>query len=170
MTKIGVLLTNTGTPDAPTREAVREHLREFLSDKRVVHIPHIIWLPILYGLILPLRSKKSTELYKKIWTPEGSPQRVNLLHIAKKLQDTLPTMPIVIGMNYGNPSIPEALNILIQQGVERVVVLPLFPQYSHTTTASSFDRIPDFQSSTKISHYHANPAYIEALANSIKQH
>jgi len=175
MSKIGVLLTNTGTPDAPTKSAVRRYLREFLSDKRVVQLPRFIWLPILYGLVLTLRPKKSVALYKKIWTSDGSPMRVHMQNMASRLQQTLGATPVEIGMNYGNPSILQGLKNLHAQKVSQVIALPLFPQYSHTTTASSFDhiekalkKISSAVTITPVEHYHTHPAYIHSLVNSVK--
>jgi ferrochelatase len=175
MYKIGVLLTNTGTPDAPTTSAVRRYLREFLSDPRIVHIPRLIWLPLLYGLILPFRSRKSAALYKTIWTPEGAPMRTIMQHAAKLLQTRLQNVEVAIGMNYGNPSIQQGLDELKQKQVSKVVVLPLFPQYSNATTASTFDRVTDAIKQQAmpydlsfIHHYAANHAYILALAVRIK--
>ncbi len=172
--KIGVLLTNIGTPDKPTASAVRRYLKEFLSDPRVVEIPRLIWLPILYGIILPFRAKKSAKLYEKIWTPQGSP----LLHHSQQLARALSVqlnIPIALGMHYGNPSIENALNELRKQNVEKILILPLYPQYSAATTASSFDAvarvlkkwrvIPDIRMITDYADY---PPYIKALANSIR--
>ncbi|OGT61830.1 MAG: ferrochelatase [Gammaproteobacteria bacterium RIFCSPHIGHO2_12_FULL_45_12] len=178
MQKIGILITNTGTPDSPTPSAVRRYLREFLLDARVVQLPRVIWLPILYGLILPLRPKRSAKLYQAIWTDQGSPMRVFMQSLITDLQVSLGNQVIIeIGMNYGRPSIKEALHHIQAQKVERIIVLPLFPQYSHTTTASSFDRVKAaLQTATTappiqwIKHYANHPAYITALANSVKKH
>lgn len=174
--KSGILLTNTGTPSAPTPKAVRAYLREFLSDKRVVKIPRLIWLPILYGLVLPFRPKRSVKLYEKIWTAQGSPMRVFMQKIAVSLQNKL-GMPVEVGMNYGTPSIQQALKNLQDQQVEEIAVIPLFPQYSDTTTASSFDRVNHELKKAKptptlyfIKDYATNPNYIRALANTIQQH
>lgn len=175
MTKIGILLTNTGTPDAPTTNAVRRYLREFLSDKRIVQLPRIIWLPILYGIILPLRPRKSAALYQKIWTTD-SPMRLTMQALAGILEKHLPSTAIQIGMNYGSPSISSALKKLSEQPVEKIIALPLFPQFSHTSTSSSFDRI--HKALTKwnintpvhyVNDYHDHPAYIQALADSVKR-
>lgn len=177
--KIGVLLTNTGTPDAPTTSSVRRYLREFLSDKRIVKIPHFIWLPILYLLILPFRSSKSAALYQKIWTREGSPIRVLMQSLRTRLQEkydlTAPNIFIEVGMNYGNPSIHDALNQLREKGIDQLIVLPLYPQYSNSTTASTFDRVtaslqtwPALPAVTFYRDYATHPDYIAALANSVK--
>lgn len=167
----GILLTNTGTPDEPTTPAVRRYLREFLSDPRVVHLPRVVWLPLLHGLILPSRSPKSAALYQKIWTPAGSPMRI----IMQQLRDALDgERAVEIGMNYGNPSIAEGLQKLHARQVDSITILPLFPQYSHTSTGSSFDSVSTASATSKlptrlIRDYHAHPAYIAALAASIEQ-
>jgi ferrochelatase len=167
--KYGVLITNTGTPDAPTTTAVRKYLREFLSDKRIVQLPRLIWLPILYGLILPTRPRKSAELYQTIWTEDGSPLRVIMQKIRSALMDTM-SVPVEIGMNYGNPSIKEGLQKLRQQEVDEIIILPLFPQHSHTTTASTFDRVTAAVAKQPllIHSYADHPLYIQALAASVQ--
>lgn len=172
--RTGLLITNTGTPDQPTSGAVRRYLREFLSDPRVVKIPRLIWLPLLYFIILPLRAPKSAKLYQKIWTKAGSPMRYLMQQLTEKLQQET-KLSIKVGMNYGNPSIEQALNEFQADGVDELIVLPLFPQYSNTTTASSFDRIyralknwkalPDIRF---IRDYATHPAYIKALAASVR--
>jgi ferrochelatase len=177
--KIGVLLTNTGSPDAPTTSAVRRYLREFLSDRRVVKIPRLVWLPILYLFILPLRPRKSALLYQKIWTPHGSPMRFLMHKLQYKLRDKINTdgdsYAVEVGMNYGNPSISHALEKLRQQNIDKLIVLPLYPQYSNTTCASTFDRVtaalqtmPSLPHIKFIRDYHNHPAYIAALAKSVK--
>jgi ferrochelatase len=169
MSNTGILLTNTGTPDQPTTAAVRRYLREFLSDKRIVQLPRLIWLPILYGLVLPSRPKKSAALYQKIWTKDGSPMRTFMANISDKLQRYLGDNTIVtVGMNYGNPSISAGLTYLQRQDVDKIIVLPLFPQYSHTSTASTFDRVTN-ANVLKITSYADNADYINALATSVKQ-
>ncbi|TAK78034.1 MAG: ferrochelatase [Gammaproteobacteria bacterium] len=171
MPKIGILLTNTGTPDAPTPSAVRRYLREFLSDRRIVHLPRLVWLPILYGLILPFRSRRSAHLYQQIWTAEGSPMRVIMQKIQEKLGQK---MEVEIGMNYGSPSIQQGLDRLRAKQVDQVIILPLFPQYSNTTTASTFDRVthalqqwPALPALHFIRDYADHPSYIRALAQSV---
>lgn len=179
MNKIGVLLTNTGTPDAPTPKAVRRYLKEFLSDKRIVQIPRVIWLPLLYGFILTLRPRWSAKMYQKIWTPEGSPLRVNMQKLPPLLQSALAKknaaqFAIEIGMNYGNPTIHQALENLRQKDVDKILVLPLYPQYSNVTTASSLDRVKkgmkNWQAAplSAIEDYADNPNYIRAVASSIQ--
>lgn len=172
--KVGILLTNTGTPDAPTPAAVRKYLREFLSDKRIVKLPRLIWLPILYGLILPLRPRRSAKLYQTIWTTDGSPMRVIMKKIQQALHDKL-SAPVEIGMNYGTPSIKESLETLRSKQVDEIIILPLYPQESFTTTASSLDRVqqvtrqwdnpPNF---TSIQRYADHPQYISALARVVQ--
>src|SRR3990167_3575296 len=115
-TDVGVLLCNIGTPDAPTPSAVKRYLKEFLSDPRVVHLPRFIWQPILHGIILPIRSKKSALLYQKIWTKEGSPLLINSRELTASLEKKL-ALPVALGMNYGKPSIEEALNALRQKKI-----------------------------------------------------
>ncbi len=180
--KLGILLINTGTPDAPTSSAVRHYLREFLSDKRVVHLSRLIWWPILYGIILNKRPQASAKLYQKIWMPAGSPMRVIMQTLCERLQQTIhqhhhTNVIVAMGMNYGTPSIPHALERLQQQQVDDIIVLPLFPQYSDTTTASSFDRVQQALKKwsvppklRKINDYYADPNYICALAASYRAH
>lgn len=176
MPKIGILLTNTGTPEAPTPSAVRRYLREFLSDKRVVQLPRIIWLPILYGLVLTFRPYRSAKLYEKIWTKKGSPMRILMQQLANNLQNNSRNIAVEIGMNYGNPSIKEALQNFSESDLDKIIVIPLFPQYSYTTTASSFDRLhkalrkwPQHPEIIKIENYFDNQHYIQALASSVRQ-
>ena len=179
MSKIGILLTNTGTPAAPTQKAVRHYLREFLSDKRVISLPKFLWLPLLYGIILPLRPRQSVKLYQKIWRQDGSPMRVIMQKLALQLQKNLTQkntdMIVEIGMNYGHPSLKEGLNHLYQKKVEKIIVLPLFPQYSNVTTASSFDRLtaalkkwPALPEFCLVRDYKDHEDYIHALALSME--
>ena len=179
---LGVLLVNLGTPDAPSTAAVRRFLREFLSDPRVVEIPRAIWLLILYGFILPFRPSRSAEAYSKIWTDEGSPLMTISEDIARSLQDKLTQRfagPVhaELGMSYGSPSIPAALDKLHAVGARRIVVLPLYPQYSGTTTASIFDAVTKTLSTRRwvpelrfINHYHDSRGYIAALAASVSEY
>ncbi len=176
--RCGVLLANLGTPDAPTASAIRRYLRAFLSDPRVVELPRVLWWPILHGFILPLRPRRLAHAYASVWTERGSP----LLAIGREQQAALqarlgPDIPVALGMRYGNPSIASALDQLEQQGARRVLVLPLYPQYSGTTTASVFDAVfaevqkrrwlPELR---LINSYHDEPAYIAALAASVREH
>ncbi|HTM64615.1 MAG TPA: ferrochelatase [Gammaproteobacteria bacterium] len=178
--KTGIIITNTGTPDAPTTAAVRRYLREFLSDKRVVKIPRLIWLPILYLFILTLRPRKSAALYQKIWAANDSPMRLIMQSIRDKLQqkcsETNPELYVEFGMNYGRPSIPEALTKLRSKNIDKLIVIPLFPQYSNSTTASSYDRLqqdlktwPSLPSLNFIREYSSNHLYISALAESVRE-
>lgn len=177
--KIGVLLANLGTPDEPTAPAVKRYLRQFLSDPRVIDLPRYKWLPILNFIVLPKRSPKVAEAYKSIWTEQGSP----LLSISLQQQKSVQTyfdakgknVVVELGMSYGNPSIESAVDRLIKQGVEKIIVLPLYPQYSSTTTASVFDAFArGLQANKKmvpfefIHNYYNHPLYIEALANTVQ--
>lgn len=180
--RIGALLVNLGTPDAPTPSAVRRFLAEFLGDPRVVESPRWFWLPVLHGVILRIRPSRSAHAYRQIWTDRGSPLLVGTGDLARRLQTELsqrlgPNVTLALGMTYGNPSIPAALEELRQAGATRIVVLPLYPQYSGTTTASVFDRVSRTLQQWRsvpemrfIAQYHDEPAYIDALATSIERH
>jgi ferrochelatase len=179
---LGVLVVNLGTPDDPSPGAVRRYLRQFLSDPRVVEIPRPIWLMILYGFILPFRPKRSAEAYAKIWTEDGSPLLRISEDITRSLQDKLKQRfsgPVhaELGMSYGSPSIPAALDKLYAAGARRIVVLPLYPQYSGTTTASVFEAVTAALSRRRwvpelrfINHYHDARGYIAALAASVRDY
>lgn len=177
----GVLLTNLGTPDAPTPEALRRYLREFLWDPRVVEMNRALWWIALHGIILRIRPARSAHAYQKIWSERGSP----LLDISQRqtaaLQAALRARyngPVVValGMRYGNPSIATALRQLREHNARRILVLPLYPQYSATTTASTFDAVaaelktwrwlPELR---MINHYPDDPGYIRTLADSIRE-
>lgn len=178
----GVLITNLGTPDAPTASALKTYLKEFLWDPRVVEIPRLPWWVILHGFILTTRPKKSAEAYQKVWTSEGSP----LLSISKQqqasIQKTLEEkyngpVKVALGMRYGSPSIKSALNELRHANAQRIVVLPLYPQHSAATTASTFDAIASTLKDWRyvpelrfINQYHDDENYINAVANSIKNY
>jgi ferrochelatase len=173
--KVGILLTQIGTPDALTEKAVRQYLKKFLSDPRVIEVPRVIWWPILYGFILRVRPKRSLKLYQEIWTDQGSPLLIYSENIRAKLEKKLQT-PVALGMHYSQPSIFAALDQLRNQNVSKIIVLPLFPQYSGTTTASSFDAVnaalkkfriyPEIQTITQ---YHDHPEYIQTIVHSIQQ-
>ncbi|MDX7991193.1 ferrochelatase [Xenorhabdus littoralis] len=174
--KYGVLLVNLGTPDAPTPAAIRRYLAKFLSDRRVVDIPPLIWKPILYGLILPFRSSRVAKLYQEIWTEEGSPLLVYGRRQQKLLDEKLADIPVALGMTYGTPSLSQTVDNLLQQGVEDLIVLPLYPQYSSTTSAAVFDSISKILQGYRtipnlhiIRSYATHPAYITALKESIEQ-
>lgn len=176
-----VLLCNLGTPDAPTPDAVRRYLGEFLSDHRVVEIPRALWWLILHGIILRLRPAKSAAKYASIWTKEGSPLKLWTEKQAKLLQGWLAQrghqVPVRYAMRYGSPSMASQLDALKAQGITRVLILPAYPQYSGTTTASVFDavyawaakvrRIPELRF---INNYHDDMGYISALATRITAH
>lgn len=153
--KSGILLSNLGTPDAPTFWAVRRYLNEFLSDSRVIDLPRWKWLPILHLIILNIRPFKSAHNYRKIWMPEGSPLLVWSQRITDKLQAALPDRPIALGMNYGKPSLADARRELERQGVKEIIHLPLYPQASKTTGGEG---------------YHNHPLYIVALKNAVEAH
>jgi len=178
----GILLVNLGTPDEPDTRSVRRYLAEFLWDPRVVEIWRPLWWLMLHGVILRTRPRKVAALYRSIWTSEGSPLLVipqkQCELIGARLADTVPgRVETVLAMRYGTPSIQAGLNELRERGARRLLVLPLYPQYSATTTASVFDevtrvlghwrRVPDLRF---IQHYHDDPGYIAALATSIREH
>jgi ferrochelatase len=171
-------LAQLGTPDAPTPEALRRYLREFLSDRRVVDYPRWFWNPILHGIILNTRPAKSAALYEKVWTEEGSPLLLHTQNQARLLQEALgPDWVVDMGMRYGNPSLVAATERLLDQGLERIVLLPLFPQYSHTTTSSVYDVVhplvrsrPDAPPLVSICSWADDPGYIGALAARAREH
>jgi protoporphyrin/coproporphyrin ferrochelatase len=177
---VGVLLANLGTPDAPDTPSLRRYLREFLLDPRVIELPRFTWWLILHLFILTTRPKKSAELYKKIWWQEGSPLLVLSNRQAAALQETLRRevgnpVHVAVGMRYGNPSIRSALRELADKGCRRLLVLPLYPQYAAATTGSTFDAVADELKAWRwvpevrfLNHYHDDPAYIRALARSIR--
>lgn len=176
--KIGVLLANLGTPDEPNTPALRRYLAEFLSDPRVIEVPRIIWMLVLHGIILRVRPRKSAALYKSVWTSEGSP----LLAISKQQQTAIQSelgdgYSVKLGMRYGNPSIASALRELQQEGVRKIIVLPLYPQYAGPTTGSTFDAVASELKNWRwvpelhfINNYCDHPLYVEALANSVREH
>ncbi len=181
MPRTEVLLCNLGTPDEPTPKAVRRYLAEFLSDDRVVEIPRLIWLTILYGVILRVRPARSAAKYASIWTPEGSPLRIWTEKQAKLLQGWLGQrnhhVKVRWAMRYGSNSIAEQLDAMKADGVTRVLIVPAYPQYSATTTASVFDAVFDWGKRTRnlpelrfINRYHDEPSYIAALAMSIERY
>ena len=180
--KTGVLLVNLGTPDSPAPADVRRFLAEFLSDPRVVEAPRLLWWLALHGVILRIRPRKSAHAYRQIWTPQGSPLLFHSQALADGLQQELTkrlggNVIVGLGMSYGSPSIPDALERMYRERLRKLIVLPLYPQYSGTTTASVFDRVsrtlqrfryvPDLRF---ISDYHDNPAYVSALSASIRDH
>lgn len=177
--KIGVLLANLGTPDSPTPKSISRYLWQFLTDPRVVDLPRCKWYPLLKAIILPLRSKRIAKNYQAIWTEQGSP----LLAISRQQKDALQAYldkqnidtQVEIAMTYGNPSIQSAVKNLLKNQVERIIVLPLYPQYSSSTTGAVFDAFANALKEERglvpfdfIHSYHIDENYINALANSIK--
>ncbi|MDX1634351.1 MAG: ferrochelatase [Marinobacter sp.] len=180
--RLGILVTNLGTPDAPTTPALRRYLAQFLADPRVVEVPRAIWWFILNGIILRLRPRKSAAAYRKVWEAEGSPLLTHTAAQCEGIRKALQAkygknVVVAFAMRYGNPGIPKVLDDLKSQGVRKLLVLPLYPQYSASTSASTFDAIaldfmrrrwlPDFRF---ISHYPDYPPYIEAMAKRIEDH
>ena len=176
--KTAVLLSNLGTPDSLDRSAVRRFLKQFLSDRRVVEIPRLPWWLILNGFILPLRSGRTLQAYQRIWTDQGSPLMAYSLRQQSALQEKLGnTVPVALAMRYGNPSFKTVVGRLMQSGLERLIVLPLYPQNSATTTATTFHYLAHVLAGTRhlpsihfIDSYYQHPAYIEALAISVRNH
>lgn len=172
----GVLIMNLGTPEAPTAEAVKPYLRQFLSDHRVVELPKALWQPILRGLILPFRSGKSAHGYEKVWLKEGSPLAVFTRRQYEGLAQRLPeNVHIAYAMTYGKPSVHEALTILKSKGVGRLIVLPLYPQYAGSSGGAALDKVlaellqqRNQMSVRTVSRFYNHPAYIEALAAQIR--
>ena len=180
--RIGVLLVNLGTPDSPSYFAVQRYLREFLGDRRVIDTSRFIWLPILYGIVLPLRPIRTLRNYRKIWMQDGSPLAVYSQRLANKIDAQLRDrwgdgVRVALGMTYGNPSIASAIHALAEQNARRLLVLPLYPQYCSSTTGSVFDRadrelrrwrwLPETRF---VNDYYADPGYIRAVAASIEEH
>lgn len=188
--KIGILLVNLGTPSAPTPIAVKRYLSEFLSDPRVVQIPRLLWWPILHGIVLRVRPKRSAALYQKIWTQDGSPLLIHSQQLRQALQENLNKVfnvnhdddsqhqvSVALGMRYGEPSIAQALATLQRNKPQHLIILPLYPQYSISTTASTFDainkvlknwrHIPEIQF---ISQYHQEASFLTAWTEHIKKH
>jgi len=173
---IGVLLINLGTPDAPEVRAVRRYLAEFLSDPRVVEIPRIAWKPILYGVILRTRPKKSAEAYNQIWTNEGSPLRAIAHRQAEALRKRLPELSVHYAMRYGHPGIAAAVERMVGEGCTRIFSAPLYPQYSAATTATANDalfgvlaRMRAQPAIRTLPPYFDDPLYVEALRTSISR-
>lgn len=173
----GILLANLGTPTAPKRQPVAKFLREFLSDPRVVDLPRYLWLPLLNLVIIPLRASRSAAAYRKIWWPEGSPLLVLTRRLADRLgRDLTGKARVEIGMRYGEPSIENGLKSLRDEGVEKLSIVPLYPQYSGTTTASIYDAVdkallgmgwqPEIE---RVQDYHLSAAWVQAVADSIRQ-
>jgi ferrochelatase len=180
--RIGVLVVNLGTPDSPSYFAVQRYLREFLGDRRVINTTRLIWLPLLYGVVLPFRPFRTARNYRKIWMPGGSPLAVYSKGLADKigslLHDSLgDRVRVDLAMTYGNPSIENAIQSLARQNVRKLLILPLYPQYCSSTTASVFDRttcalqrwrwLPETRF---VNDYYADEGYIAALTARIQEH
>lgn len=170
-----ILLVNLGTPDAPTAAAVRRFLSEFLHDRRVVDLSRWLWCPLLHGIILPVRSGRVAANYAKIWLPEGSPLMVYSKQLADNLQHQMPHARVRLAMRYGTPSIADVL--AEHADIDELVVLPLYPQYSATTTATVFDAVSrHYQGREHIPHlrlisdYHRHPAWLDAIEARIRSH
>lgn len=174
-TKTGILLANLGTPDAPTPEAVKRYLRQFLSDQRVVDTSPALWWPLLRGVILPLRAPRVAKLYQSIWMEDGSPLMVYSKAQQQALAQRLPNTPVALGMSYGSPSLESAVDELLASGVEHIVVLPLYPQYSCSTVAAVWDELARILARKRgipgvsfIRDYADDSSYIDALAKSAR--
>ncbi len=176
---VGVVLVNLGTPDSPDSSSVRQFLRQFLSDPRVIEVPKPIWWCILYGVILVFRPSRSAAAYKKIWTPEGSPLMVNTVEQVEALQQRLGHQRCLVrhAMSYGEPSVDQVFDELTGLGVQRIVVVPMYPQYSGTTVGSVFDSIGKVLQHRRyvpsirfVSGYEVHESYIGSLAASIQEH
>jgi ferrochelatase len=174
--KIGVLLINLGTPDAPEARAVRRYLAEFLSDPRVIEIPRFAWKPILHGVVLRTRPRKSAEAYNQIWTNEGSPLRVIAHRQAEALRERLPHLSIHVAMRYGHPGIAAAIERMADEGCTRILAAPLYPQYCAATTATATDAVFGVLARMRwqpamrtLPPYFDDPFYIDALAANLSR-
>jgi len=180
--RIGVLIVNLGTPDSPSYFAVQRYLREFLSDRRVIDTSRLIWLPLLYGVVLPFRPLRTARNYRKIWMNEGSPLAVYSTRLAAKIGALLQgdfgdQVRVEVAMTYGKPAIEQAIKVFAQAGVEKLLVLPLYPQYCSATTGSVLDGthralerwrcLPEVRF---INDYHDDAGYIDALSAQIRRH
>src|SRR6202166_2586018 len=180
--RIGVLIVNLGTPDSPSYFAVQRYLREFLGDRRVIDTSRLVWLPLLYGVVLPFRPLRTVRKYRKIWMRAGSPLAVYSKSLAEKIGSVLreslgDRVRVAAPMTYGNPSISGAIQSLAEENVKRLLILPLYPQYCSSTTGSVFDRttrplqrwrwLPETRF---INDYYKDEGYIEALKTRIEQH
>jgi ferrochelatase len=180
--RIGVLLVNLGTPDSTSYFAVQRYLREFLSDRRVIETPRAIWLPLLYGVVLPFRPLKTARNYRKIWMPEGSPLAVYSQRLVDKIGAALGqsfgnAVQTRLAMTYGNPSVESVVKSFAQAGIDKLVVLPLYPQYCSSTTGSVFDVVsrslqrwrwlPEMRF---VNDYYVDGGYIEAITTQVRNH
>ena len=180
--KIGVLITNLGTPDAPTKNDLKKYLREFLSDPRVVEVPRLLWWMILNLFILNVRPRRSANAYSTVWTERGSPLLFHTKDQADALRIKLKytygeNIMVEFAMRYGSPSVDSVIDKMLRQGVRKLLVLPLYPQYCASTTASTFDAVAASLATKRlipelrfINHYHDFPEYIQAVADKIRQH
>jgi ferrochelatase len=178
----GVLLVNLGTPDAPTPAALRRYLAEFLADPRVVEAPRWLWRLVLHGIILRIRPRRSAHAYRQIWTEQGSPLLFNTQRLLQRVQTEVNSTGnsktlFALGMRYGNPSIAAALAELRAAGVRRLLVLPLYPQYSGSTTGSTFDAVSGVLQDWRrvpalrfVDDYHDSPSYINAMAEQLRRY
>ncbi|HDY82439.1 MAG TPA: ferrochelatase [Halieaceae bacterium] len=178
--RVGILLTNLGTPQAPQKKQLRAYLKEFLSDPRVVEIPRLLWWFMLHGVILNIRPARSAASYRTVWTDRGSPLLFHTQDQAEALQTTLSRqfgdkVIVDFAMRYGRPAIPDVVQGMLQRGVKKLLVLPLYPQYCGATTGSTFDALAaDFTGRRWlpelrfVNHYHDHTAYISALADSVR--
>lgn len=179
---VAILLVNLGTPAEPTAPALRRYLRQFLSDPRVVEIPRIVWWPLLHGIILNTRPAKSAEKYRRIWTRDGSPLKVHTEKQAKLLRGSLGELgrrdlSVAWAMRYGEPSVASVLDRLKANGAEKILIVPLYPQYAASTTASSFDAVTAWLARQRVipelrwvREYFDRPGYIAALAQSVRDY
>lgn len=178
---IGVVLVNTGTPDAPESGAVRRYLRRFLSDRRVIGAPRLVWLPLLNGLILPLRAPRSAAKYRSVWLDEGGPLKVHTERLgaalARELGAATGSCRVEVAYLYSDPAVVRAFDALADAGVRHVLVLPLFPQMSSTTTGAVYDQVFAALARRRalpalrlVAEYHLHAGYIDALAQSVRDH
>lgn len=179
-TRVGILLLQLGTPDAPTPAALRRYLHEFLNDRRVIDLPRIIWWPVLYLSVLPRRPARSARLYREIWTPEGSPlaatTRAQAEGLAARLAEAGGDVRVAVGMRYGQPSIADAVEELVTAGCDRILALPQYPQYAGATTGSSLERLLDVVKRRRVvpalrvaPPYYESTDYIGALATTTRE-
>ena len=176
--RTGVLVVNLGTPAAPTTSAVKRFLAQFLHDPRVVDASRWWWCPLLHFVILPLRSPRAAKNYASIWMPEGSPLMVHSQRLARGVQAALPECEVALAMRYGEPSIQAAIDAMNGFGVARLLVVPLYPQYSTTTTASVIDAVVDAAHGSRgltavpevVADYHLDDAWLDAVAASVRAH
>ncbi|MBU6460332.1 MAG: ferrochelatase [Proteobacteria bacterium] len=176
--RIGVLLVNLGTPDAPTRLALKSYLREFLSDRRVVDLPAVFWWPLLHGVILTTRPARSAKKYARIWTDEGSPLKVNGLKQAAALSSLLGEgYRVCLAMRYGTPSVEDVIQQMMAEGISRILAIPLYPQYAASSTGSAFDAV--FLACTRLSlppelrtirDYFSDTGYIHSLTCQVRSY